>query len=68
MPTQMKQTSHRKRSAKNVSGDEYVTFESALKEVLTVTHSEMQSRLKADKRNRQPKLPSASRVSNEKKI
>jgi hypothetical protein len=32
-------------SAKNESG-EYATFETALKKVLTVSHSEMQKRLK----------------------
>jgi hypothetical protein len=57
----MAEVSHRKRSAKNACGDDYATFEVALKQVLSVTHSELQSRLKADKRK--IKSPSASRVS-----
>jgi len=55
-----------KPSAKNEQG-EYAVFENALKKVLSVSHAEMQARLKKseDKRNRASKRSSASsRASN----
>jgi len=42
---------HPKRSAKNESG-EYAAFEGALKKVLSVPHSEIKSKLDAEKRKR----------------
>jgi hypothetical protein len=51
---------HPKPSAKNVQG-EYATFENALKKVLSVSHSELQSRLPKRKR---VKRSSASRAVN----
>jgi hypothetical protein len=44
-------THHSKPSAKNVSG-EYVVFEGALKKILSVPHSEIKSKLDAEKRKR----------------
>ena len=52
--------SHSKRSAKNESG-EYAAFEGALKKILSVPHSEIKSKLDAEKRKR-IKRASASRV------
>jgi len=42
---------HPEPSAKNATG-EYATFESALKKVLSVPHSELKSKLDAEKRKR----------------
>lgn len=50
-------------SAKNEQGDEYATFEKALRVVLSVPHSKIKSKLKAEKRKRIKKA-SASRVAN----
>ena len=50
-----------KPSAKNDAG-EYATFHNALKKVLSVPHSEIKSKLDAEKRKRVK--PSASRASN----
>ena len=55
---------HHKRPAKNARGDDYATFETALKQVLSVPHSEMQSRIQADKRKRSKRV-SASRAAND---
>jgi len=55
---------HLKPSAKNVSG-EYATFENALKAILSVPHSQIKSKLDAEKRKR-IKKSSASRASNAK--
>jgi hypothetical protein len=52
---------HPKRSAKNESG-EYAVFEGALKKILSVPHSEIKSKLDAEKRKR-AKRSSASRAS-----
>ncbi len=52
--------SHLKPSAKNDSG-EYAAFEDALKTVLSVPHSKIKSKLKAEKRKR-IKRASASHV------
>ena len=43
---------HPKPSAKNESG-EYATFSMALQKVLTVSHTELQARLSADKQAKQ---------------
>lgn len=48
---------------KNESKDEYATFEDALKKILSVSHSELQAKLKTKKQVRKPKRSSASRVS-----
>jgi hypothetical protein len=53
-----------KPSAKNEQG-EYANFESALRKVLSVSHSEMQERLK-DQGKRKTKRASASRASDDK--
>ena len=53
---------HSKPSAKN-EASEYATFEHALKSVLSVSHSQLKSKIDAAKRKR-TKKPSASRVSN----
>jgi hypothetical protein len=50
-----------KASGKNASG-QYATFETALKKVLSVPHSELKSKLDAEKRKRAKS--SASRVVN----
>jgi hypothetical protein len=55
---------HQKPSAKNASG-EYATFETALKSVLSVTHSEIKSKINAAKRKKIKKSSSASHVVNE---
>jgi len=52
---------HPKPSAKNAAG-EYATFESALKQILSVPHSAIRTKLNAEKRKRIRKA-SASRVS-----
>ena len=54
---------HRKPSAKNASG-EYANFETALKSVLSVTRSEIKSKVNAAKRKR-IKKSSASHAVNE---
>lgn len=59
----MAEARHRKRSAKNACSDEYATFEGALKQVLSVSHSKMQSLL--DKKRKAVKRPSSSRASND---
>ena len=47
--------------------EEYARFTDALKRVLSVSHSEMQSRLEADKKARASKpRPSSSRASRDK--
>jgi hypothetical protein len=51
---------HPRPSAKNESG-EYAAFEGALKQILSVSHSELKSKLKAEKRKRSKKA--ASRAS-----
>jgi hypothetical protein len=48
---------HPKRSAKNESG-EYAAFEGALKQILSVSHSELKSKLKTEKRKRSKKAAS----------
>jgi hypothetical protein len=55
---------HSKPSAKNETS-EYATFENALKSVLSVSHSQLKTKLDAEKRKR-TKKPSASRASNAK--
>jgi hypothetical protein len=50
---------HPKLSAKNETG-EYANFERALKKVLSVSHSEIKSRLDAAKRERQQRRKRAS--------
>jgi hypothetical protein len=52
------------RKARNQS-DEYATFASALKKVLSVPHAELKAKLDDEKRSRQPrgKRASSSRVS-----
>jgi hypothetical protein len=54
---------HQRPSAKNDDG-EYATFEKALKSILSVSHSQLKSKIDAVKRKR-AKKPSASRVVNE---
>jgi len=49
-----------KPSAKNATG-EYAAFEGALKQILSVPHSEIKSKLDAEKRKK-AKRPSASRA------
>ena len=56
---------HHKRPAKNARGDDYATFETALKQVLSVSHSEVQSRVQADKRKRRTRRASVSRAAND---
>jgi len=57
----MEPNAHRsKPSAKNASG-EYATFENALKEVLSVPHSEIKAKLSAERRKRS-KRASVSRA------
>jgi hypothetical protein len=51
--------SHSKPSAKNEPG-EYATFENALKKVLSISHSEIKSKIDAGKRKRAKR--SASRA------
>jgi hypothetical protein len=51
------------RQAKSVKPKEYANFENALRVVLSVPHSEIKSKLDAEKRKR-AKKPSASRASN----
>jgi hypothetical protein len=53
---------HPKRSGKNESGD-YAAFEGALKKILSVPHSEMKSKIDAEKRKRFKKS-SASHAAN----
>jgi hypothetical protein len=48
---------HPKRSAKNESG-EYAVFEGALKQILSVSHLELKSKLKAEKQKRSKKAAS----------
>jgi hypothetical protein len=50
---------HPKPSAKNESG-EYAKFSDALKKVLSVSHSEIKSKIKSAKRKRISKTPSVS--------
>ncbi len=50
---------HPKPSAKNAAG-EYANFESALKQVLSVPHSELKAKLDAEKRAKQRKSKRAS--------
>jgi len=52
---------HPKPSAKNATG-EYAVFEGALKQILSVPHSEIKSKLDAEKRKK-AKRSSASRAS-----
>src|ERR1700688_672590 len=52
---------HPKPSAKNATG-EYAVFEGALKKILSVSHSEIKSKITAEKRKK-VKNSSASRVS-----
>jgi hypothetical protein len=54
---------HPKPSAKNATG-EYAAFEDALKKVLSVPHSDIKSKLDAEKRKR-IKKSSASHVASE---
>ena len=56
-------THHPKPSGKNDSG-EYVTFENALKTVLSVSHSQIKSKISDEKRKRIKKA-SASHVAND---
>lgn len=51
-------------SAKNES-DEYATFETALKKVLSVPHAKIKSKLDAEKRKRAKKKSSASHAVND---
>jgi len=55
----LKMAHHPKPSAKNATG-EYATFHDALKKVLSVSHSEIKSKIDAEKRKR-TKKSSASR-------
>ena len=55
---------HSKPSAKNETS-EYATFENALKSVLSVSHSQIKSKIDAAKRKR-TKKPSASHGANDK--
>ena len=54
-----------KPSAKNEQG-EYGNFENLLRRVVSVPHSKLQERLKAEKKQKQTSKPSASRASSEK--
>lgn len=57
--------SHHERPAKNANG-EYATFVTALKKVLSVSHSDIKAQIKLAKRKRQSKRSSASRAVNAK--
>jgi hypothetical protein len=58
--TDCKMARHPKPSAKNATG-EYAAFENALQKVLSISHSELKSKLDAEKRKK-AKRSSASRV------
>jgi hypothetical protein len=55
---------HQKPSAKNDSG-EYANFEASLRQVLSVSRSEIQSKIKAAKRKKTKKTSSASRAASD---
>jgi len=51
-----------KRPAKNAAGDEFATFSSALKQVLSVSPSEIKSRIASEKQKRNRARKHASRA------
>lgn len=59
-PIVVTQKSHRPAPSAKNEQDEYATFANALKKVLSVTHSEIKTKLEKRKRTRKP---SASRAS-----